>query len=235
MLSDLIEGPLPYHMPQPGSPLLDAADDVTFMGGPPVNDMRGVLRPFNKDNDIGAIERSFLINIAATVSNVGRSGFAVTLAPPIDGLDASNFSLNNGGNITDATTPDGGNTYLITTDPILPLTLYTLTITVEWYDITVGGDDIIILYVGNAETMLTGKVAVYPNPAHENIYIYGLSSETDVIVTTDIIDITGSLVKSVDTRIEQTIKVNISDLNKGLYFIKINVANSIYSGKLFVK
>ena len=237
MLSGLIEGPLPYHMPQSGSPLLDAADDLTFMDVPPGNDMRGVSRPYNEGNDIGAVERDIAddIEVTATVSNVARTGFALTLVPPVDGLDASNFSLDNGGIITDAITPDGGNTYFITTDPILPLTLYTLTIEETGYNFTVVGDDIIVTTVGNAETMLSGKLSVYPNPAHENIYIYGLSTDTDAIVTIEIIDVTGSLAKSVDTRIEQTIKVNISDLNKGLYFIKIDFENSIYSGKLFVK
>ena len=67
--------------------------------------------------------------ITATVSNVTPTGFTVTISEAVDGLVATNFALDKGGNVTDATTADNGATHTITTDTLTEGVTYSLTVT----------------------------------------------------------------------------------------------------------
>ena len=63
--------------------------------------------------------------------------------------------------------------------------------------------------------------AVYPNPANDVINISNVNKleVTDVVIT----DINGRIMKQVNSSIES---INISDLNSGVYFLKIKTANA---------
>lgn len=63
--------------------------------------------------------------------------------------------------------------------------------------------------------------AVYPNPANDVINISNVNKleVTDVVIT----DINGRIMKQVNSNIES---INISDLNSGVYFLKIKTANA---------
>ncbi len=148
MLGDLEGGTdeLKYRVPQPCSPLIDAASDTTAYGFTLTGDMLGDTRPFSDGNDIGAIEATVVsIDVTATISGVSSTGFTITLSEPVDGLEVSDFSLDNGGNITAAVTADGGNTYTITTEELTGGVLYTLEIADDCYDFAITGDDIVIV------------------------------------------------------------------------------------------
>ena len=62
------------------------------------------------------------------------------------------------------------------------------------------------------------NISIYPNPAHNQLTI---SSENIAINKLEIFDITGKLVKQLTMSNEQ-LAIDISDLQKGVYFIKIN-------------
>lgn len=74
---------------------------------------------------------------------------------------------------------------------------------------------------------------IYPNPATESITINsdkikGKSS------TISIYNIEGKLVKNISQTLKNQIQINITDIEKGMYFIKINTDNTSLQGK-FIK
>jgi len=225
-----------YRVPQIGSLLLDAASLTNVLGEPVNRDQIGNSRPVNQGCDIGAVERQ-LINVDATVSDVSPSGFTVALSPPVDGLDDSNFMLDNGGNVTAATTLDGGMTYSVTTDELAEGVTYTLDIAEEWYAFTVGGDDIYIEPViepaGLANTTVN-KLAVYPNPANGTMYINIPGDYSQGTAAVSILDISGRLVKMYDVSLSGQLILDISDIVSGIYSIKISLVNMVYSGRLII-
>ncbi len=67
---------------------------------------------------------------------------------------------------------------------------------------------------------------LYPNPASNEINI---DQNYDVL---RIIDITGKIVKVVESGVSS---IRVSDLNSGLYFVKLEVNNETYLGKVMIK
>jgi hypothetical protein len=223
-----------YRVPQIGSPLLDAASLLDVLDQPVIADQIGNTRPVNQGCDIGAIERQ-LIDVDATVSDVSSSGFTVALSQPVDGLDDSNFMLDNDGNVTSAATSDGGMTYSVTTDELTPDVTYTLDIAKEWYLFTVGGDDI---YTEPSVDGLPGsssnKLAVYPNPAKGTLYI-NLPEHMQGTAEVSILDISGRPVKIYNMPANGQLILNISDITPGIYSIKISAVDMLYTGRLIIR
>jgi hypothetical protein len=62
-----------------------------------------------------------------------------------------------------------------------------------------------------------GYIAVYPNPTNQFINIKGLS-DSDEALTTSVLDVTGKIVLTSTQRSQ----IDISNLENGIYFIKIN-------------
>jgi hypothetical protein len=93
--------------------------------------------------------------------------------------------------------------------------------------------DTIMLQVGNNTTVeeinFSKILKVYPNPAKEQLTVVGLDELN--INKIEIFDISGKLMKTVGVyETSEELKINISDLNEGIYFIKLGE----YVGK-FVK
>ena len=222
-----------YRVPQIGSSLLDAADLLNVLYVPETQDQIGNSRPVNQGCDIGAIERP-LIYVAATVSDVSTAGFTVALVPPVDGLDDSNFMLDNDGNVTSATTSDGGNTYSVTTDELTAGITYIPEIVKEWYAFTLAGDEIYIEPVGLTNTSVN-KLAVYPNPASGTIYIITRGDYSQSTAAVSILDISGRVIKIFDVPLTEKLTLDISDITSGIYSIRISANDKIYSGQLIIK
>jgi hypothetical protein len=224
-----------YRVPQIGSPLLDAASSLNVLGQPVVIDQIGNSRPVNQGCDIGAIERQ-LIDVDATVSNVSPSGFTVALSQSVDGLDDSNFILDNDGNVTSATTSDGGMNYSVTTDELTPDVTYTLDIAEEWYLFTVGGDDIYIEpSVDGMPGSSVNRLAVYPNPAKGTLYINMPGESLQGTAAVSIFDINGRQVKMYDVPANGQLILDISDIIPGIYSIKISAVDMLYTGRLIIR
>lgn len=66
--------------------------------------------------------------------------------------------------------------------------------------------------------------SVFPNPSNQLITV---KSSRNFIKSIKIYDITGKLIKNVDTAFELFKTINISELNAGVYFLKINNSKSI--------
>jgi parallel beta-helix repeat protein len=235
MLGDLEGEWHKFRVPQIGSPLLDAASSLNVLGQPVVIDQIGNSRPVNQGCDIGAIERQ-IIDVDATVSGVSASGFTVTLSQPVDGLDDSNFILDNDGNVTSATTSDAGMTYSVTTDELTEGITYTLDIADEWCIFTVGGDDIYIEpTVEGLPGSTVNKLAVYPNPATGTLYINMPDVNIQGTAAISILDISGRQVKMYNMPANGQLILDISDITPGIYSIKISAVDMLYTGRLIIR
>ncbi|MFD1552063.1 hypothetical protein DNU06_00815 [Putridiphycobacter roseus] len=82
--------------------------------------------------------------------------------------------------------------------------------------------------VAGVATSVNNKLLVYPNPAQNELFIKIDNAKVNQI---DIVDLSG---KVIQIKNEFTSKLNISDLNKGIYFIKVYTENGI-STQRFIK
>ena len=73
------------------------------------------------------------------------------------------------------------------------------------------------------------KVTVYPNPATSNISITGLNDFANLEVM--LVNIQGQIVRTVVNSLE----INVSDIESGIYFIKINCDGQQYLEKIVIK
>jgi hypothetical protein len=83
------------------------------------------------------------------------------------------------------------------------------------------------------------KLSVYPNPASDQLKIDFLS-DGNILLDIEVIDLTGKVVLKYEGRvnIEQDIfkaELDISSLQRGVYFVKLKQGERIYSKKLMVK
>ena len=81
------------------------------------------------------------------------------------------------------------------------------------------------------ELGLDGKINIYPNPAHNKIYINGLSADTNYAVK--IMDINGKI--WLQTELGKDAGLNISGLKSGLYVIQIQSDREIKRTQSIVK
>lgn len=69
---------------------------------------------------------------------------------------------------------------------------------------------------------------IYPNPSNKTIYVNSLNNS---LVTIDIYDLQGSKIKSIQSEQQLT----SFDLNSGLYLLKLNVDNKVFTQKVIIK
>lgn len=69
---------------------------------------------------------------------------------------------------------------------------------------------------------------IYPNPSNKTIYVNSLNNS---MVTIDIYDLQGSKIKSIQSEQQLT----SFDLNSGLYLLKLNVDNKVFTQKVIVE
>lgn len=84
--------------------------------------------------------------------------------------------------------------------------------------------------VNTTYTRLPGsQLLISPNPANESIQLKGINSG-DV----QILDLNGRIVKSIPAYLEGT-PINVTDLVKGLYFVKVITEGNLKTGKVIIK
>lgn len=89
----------------------------------------------------------------------------------------------------------------------------------------------------NVNSLLTNNgLNVYPNPAKDNVNINLQVLESNSNVTVNIVDMLGKVVmtESFNPTFEN-ISMNTSNLNKGVYIVKVINGNSISSSKLIIE
>jgi hypothetical protein len=86
-----------------------------------------------------------------------------------------------------------------------------------------------IIYVSNKNSDKVLKINIYPNPASENIFVSGIKSETNIVIK----DQMGKIVFQ-KLAYEETIKLDLSELSKGMYFIRAKSEEGIINRKLII-
>jgi hypothetical protein len=76
-------------------------------------------------------------------------------------------------------------------------------------------------------------VLVYPNPATRTIYISILENKTELKYIS-IFNMIGQQLSNIDSQNQNTLKVDISNLVKGTYIVKIQTSNIFVIKKLIV-
>lgn len=99
----------------------------------------------------------------------------------------------------------------------------------------IAGDTLTSLIFTNTENIKSqSDINVYPNPAKSEFY-FDLGKYPNDFKTIEIYSISGDLVKSQIIDNSLTKKIDIKDLNKGLYIVKLVSVNEIYNFKLVKK
>ncbi|MBR5663707.1 MAG: T9SS type A sorting domain-containing protein, partial [Bacteroidales bacterium] len=89
-------------------------------------------------------------------------------------------------------------------------------------DITFPGNSLIL----NVENVVAeSEVAVYPNPAHDKLFV-----NAENVQRIDIYGVTGQMVMSTtDT------EINVSDLEPGMYFVRVNCGDNVYTEHVIIR
>lgn len=83
---------------------------------------------------------------------------------------------------------------------------------------SVGIIDHIMIEAGMSIAETTSSLEIYPNPTKDNLYIKTEMNVEEI----NIYDIYGRLRHSTSDKSDMSVQINVSDLNKGIYFIEIN-------------
>ena len=83
----------------------------------------------------------------------------------------------------------------------------------------------------NASLGIPVHLAVFPNPSSQNITI----TLTDVADYVRIIDMQGSIVYETQNTVAGQLRLDISQYNKGIYFVMAKIGNNIEKQKLIVE
>ncbi len=69
------------------------------------------------------------------------------------------------------------------------------------------------------ETTVNNEIAVYPNPAQDNIQIALGTNKAEHIVITNVL---GEVIKTIENKTDNsTLTINLGDVKKGIYFVEI--------------
>jgi len=83
------------------------------------------------------------------------------------------------------------------------------------------------------EEELDREFNIYPNPADEKLFIESNSQSQNLDLA--IYNMTGQLVKKGLFRNTGTIELNVSDLTKGIYILKINTDTDSYNTRIIIQ
>jgi hypothetical protein len=80
----------------------------------------------------------------------------------------------------------------------------------------------------------TSSLQVFPNPADEQITVI-TSAEKSINGRILIFNSQGSMVKNVQTNGESSIRINLSDLTSGMYFLKLESGSKSATTRIVIK
>jgi len=132
---------------------------------------------------------------------------------------------------------DNSSSFGISNSPCIPLNANTIAYSgfiddIRVYDRPVDQTDVTALFneenpTASVNEITNNSISIYPNPAKNQLTI----NVADKIENITIIDITGKTIKNM-TPTSKTI--NVSELTKGIYFLKVKTTNSVVTSK-FIK
>lgn len=88
--------------------------------------------------------------------------------------------------------------------------------------------------LSNVNNEISKQISLFPNPGKDNIYLdFGNALTGNVQLR--VIDVQGRTVKAFNRNVNGQTELNISDIEKGMYFIQISDGNTTVATKRFVK
>jgi hypothetical protein len=93
--------------------------------------------------------------------------------------------------------------------------------------------DVELVQPSSVTSFANQNISIFPNPASDFIQIQFQSSVENTRI--ELLDLSGRVVRSINTRNEQNMVLSVSDLSSGLYMISIQSANGIVSKPVMVK
>ncbi|MBO7074431.1 MAG: T9SS type A sorting domain-containing protein [Bacteroidales bacterium] len=107
---------------------------------------------------------------------------------------------------------------------------YTYTVTVsDGSQSATASVSFVVINEDNVGEINANSVVLYPNPASTTVNIEGIGNYTNLNVM--IVNIQGQIVREVDNALE----INVSDIDSGIYFIKIDCDGQQYLKKFVIK
>ncbi len=101
-------------------------------------------------------------------------------------------------------------------------------------DLELTSNDIIVSYITGIDDIVVGNFEMYPNPSTGNSINISIN-DPEAVEEIMIINGSGQLVKT-EKISDQNIVININDLTKGMYFVKVTYKDGQYQmEKLIVK
>ena len=91
--------------------------------------------------------------------------------------------------------------------------------------------------MGIDEPGLSGKLAVYPNPAENTIYLQLLDKQK-LTFELSITDLVGKTVLKQGIRLDsgnKTVPVDVSPLQEGIYMLRMSDQENVFTKKLVIK
>jgi len=87
-----------------------------------------------------------------------------------------------------------------------------------------------VVLVGTGNQLNGGKIMVYPNPATDNVVV-----KSDFTITNiEVLNYIGQTVITRNNVSEKSVKVNVSELTTGVYFVKVTTVDGIKTVKITV-
>jgi len=74
------------------------------------------------------------------------------------------------------------------------------------------------------------SISVYPKPAQNTITISGNIKDSEI----EIYNLNGSLIRNLGLAKEEELKIDVSDLNSGIYILKVSNDNKVFSEKISI-
>jgi PKD repeat protein len=74
------------------------------------------------------------------------------------------------------------------------------------------------------------KIEAYPNPATDKIFIKGVSSLENSSI--ELFDLSGRAISNIEINTQNEVSIDISALEKGVYFLKVQSENQVYSKQI---
>jgi hypothetical protein len=90
---------------------------------------------------------------------------------------------------------------------------------VEDYTVNISGETLAIEDISNSSA--ASGITVYPNPVEDILHISGINFLSDEYTQVTIIDRNGRIVKVSQVKVEDSIKINVSDLSPNIYYLNI--------------
>ena len=221
--------------------------DGTSTSATQIGDFTGTNNPgtVTATNDAGAL--TFRFTSDSSVNKIGWAAHVTCIGLPLEATaSVENQHIHvDETNTLYASASGGSGVYTYSWSPVDNLNdptaqnpVFTATEAGEFtYTVTVtSGDDtttasVSFIVTDNSSVDENGisKVSVYPNPASSTVTIDGLNGFANLEV--EIVNLQGQVV----TRIDNSLEINVEDVEAGIYFIKMNCDGQQYLQKIVIK